>query len=164
MGPITHKTHNFVWVLWEYSTILFSSCSKRDSEFFWPQVKWFLEFYFTTKFWSFKLKMPFRLLGVQKKVTRHFFALISRQKKHEAWKGFASYRICGASYFAAMPQNASYAERRASPNQDPPFQMKQLRYEAFSVSLQIWRIRFAHMMRKWKMKVSACNTSPQIVY
>ena len=42
-----------------------------------------------------------------------FFALI-QGKKYEAWKGFASYRICGASYFAAMPQNASYADRRAS--------------------------------------------------
>ena len=77
--------------------------------------------------------------------SRHFFALI-QGKKYEAWKGFASYRIYGASYFAALPQNASYAGRRASPNPDQPFQMKQLRYEAFYISLQIWSIRFAHMM------------------
>ena len=37
------------------------------SEFFWIKVKWFLEFYFTAKFWNFKLKMPFRLLGGSKK-------------------------------------------------------------------------------------------------
>ena len=45
------------------------------SEFFWIKVKWFSEFHFTAKFWVFKLKMPFRLLGVQKKVPRHFFLL-----------------------------------------------------------------------------------------
>ena len=43
------------------------------SEFFWTKVKRFSEFDFTGKFWVFKLKMPFRLLGGQKKVTRHFF-------------------------------------------------------------------------------------------
>ena len=66
-----------------------------------------------------------------------FFCLDFKAKNMKPEKAFASYRICSASYFAAMPQNTSYAERRASPNPDQPFQMKQLRYEAFSVSLQI---------------------------
>ena len=30
--------------------------------------------------------------------------------------------------------------------------------EAFSFSLQIWSIRFAHIIGEWKMRVSACNT------
>ena len=101
-------------------------------------------------------------LGSNPALSAIFFALISRQKKHEAWKGFASYRICGASYFAAMPQNASYAERHASPNPDQPFQTwhgvarraktaealfpSSFHYAAASHFIPLWSIRFAHMM------------------
>ena len=43
------------------------------SEFFWIKVKRFSEFHFTAKFWCFKLKMRFRMVGEFKKASRHFF-------------------------------------------------------------------------------------------
>ena len=51
------------------------------SEFFWRKVKRFSEFHFTAKFWSFKLKMPFRMAGEDKNFQPPFFLPKFRIKK-----------------------------------------------------------------------------------
>ena len=67
----------------------------------------------------------------------HFFALIPRQKKYEACKGFASYRASDASYFA---QSAKCFIRHSRASFiSTPLQIKQLRYKAFA---------YANMKRK----------------
>ena len=113
------------------------------SGFFRTIVKRFSEFYFTAKFWVFKLKMRFRMVGKIKISAAIFFA-----KKMAEWSRQAllhgtqcrfmqrelRFIFCGTAAKCFI-KNAWRWSSSIS-----------FCYEAFSVSLQIWSIRFAHMM------------------
>ena len=65
--------------------------------------------------------------GEDKNSSRHFFALISRQKNMKPEKAL----------FHTASAVLHILRHRRKMLHKTPFQMKQLRYEAFSVSLQI---------------------------
>ena len=73
------------------------------SEFFWIKVKWFSEFYFTAKFWSFKLKKPFRMAGGEKKSEPPFFCppFLSTWKNHP-WYYFVKL-FCSKGFTTFLP-------------------------------------------------------------
>ena len=59
--------------LFRRKLLLILMVRKYHSEFFWLKVKRFSEFYFTVKFWVFKLEMRFRMAGEDKFFQPPFF-------------------------------------------------------------------------------------------
>ena len=135
------KLLNFDWV--RYCGRLTLPATAVYSEFFFTKVKWFSEFHFTSKFWVFKFKTLFRMTGDRKISSRHFFAKKMAEWSRQALLHGTQYRFmhrkmrfifCGIAAKCFI-KNAWRWSSSIS-----------FCYEAFSVSLQIWSIRFAHMM------------------
>ena len=102
------------------------------SEFFFVKVKWFSEFYFTAKFWSFKLKKPFRMAGGEKKSEPPFFCppFLSTWKNHP-WYYFVKL-FCSKGFTTFLPVCKKHTRDAEIRPFCPEFCLKSISFLSFS--------------------------------